>query len=208
MPFRIPPRLLHRGLAQEVQNATAVSRRRFSAKPRGFTLTELLIGIAIMAVLSALAVYSVRKYVLVSKTAEPIEIINSIRAAQEAYKDETFAYLTISPDLATYHPAIPAGVPDSRKRSWATGNPANDTPWQQLGVNVSAPVAFGYACVARAANQAMPNLGITGNVNYPATPTAPYYVVRTVGDRDEDNVLAVLLGSSFTDEIYVEKDDE
>ena len=167
-----------------------------------------MIVVAIIAVLSTLAVYGVRKYVLVSKTAEPIEIINSIRAAQEAYKDETFAYLAISPDLATLHPAIPAGIPDSKKRSWQTGNPANDTPWQQLGVAVSAPVAFGYACVARAANQPLPNLGITGNVNYPATPTAPFYVVRAAGDRDEDGVQAVLLGSSFTDEIYVERDDE
>jgi prepilin-type N-terminal cleavage/methylation domain-containing protein len=201
-------RSLLRDLAHKVQNAKPVSKRRLSAKPRGFTLTELMIAMAIMAILSALAVYSVRKYVLVSKTAEPIEIINSIRAAEEAYKDETFTYLSATPDLVTLHPAIPAGVPDSKKRSWLTGVPANDTPWQQLGVNVSAPVAFGYACIGRAANQAMPALGITGSLNWPATPTTAYYVVKAVGDRDEDGVRAILLGSSFTDEIYSEKDDE
>lgn len=196
------------GLARKVQKAALVSRRRFSAKPRGFTLTELMIALAIMAVLSTLAVYSVRKYVMVSKTAEPLEIINSIRAAEEAYKDETFTYLSTTADLNTFHPAIPAGVPDSKKRSWVTGNPANDNPWKQLGVNVSAPVAFGYACIGRAANQALPALGIAGNVNFPATPTTPYFVVKAVGDRDEDGVRANLIGSSFTDEIYVEKDDE
>ncbi len=208
MLFCMAPQSARRGLARKLQNAPPVHRRRPSAKSRGFTLTELMIAMGIMAILATVAVYGVRKYVLVSKTAEPMEIINSIRAAEEAYRDETFSYFSPTPDLVTLHPAIPAGVPDAKKRSWVTGVAANDQPWQQLGVAVSAPVAFGYACTARAANQAMPALGITGNVNYPTTPTTPYYVVRAVGDRDEDGVLAVLLGSSFTDEIYVEQDDE
>jgi type IV pilus assembly protein PilA len=196
------------GLARKLHNATSVSKRRFLSKPRGFTLAELMISLAIIGILSALAIYGVRKYVLVSKTAEPVEIINSIRAAEEAYKDETFSYLSCTPALNSYHPSVPAGVPDSKRRSWVTGNAAADAPWQQLGVNVSAPVSFGYSCIGGAANQALPALGITGAVNYPTTPTAAYYVVQAVGDRDEDGVRAILLASSFTDEIYSERDDE
>lgn len=163
---------------------------------------ELTIVVAIIAILAALAVYGVRRYVLVAKTSEATEIINQTRAAEEAYKDETFTYLSTTASLTAYHPA----APDGGKRSW-TGW-ATDAPWTQLGVQVSAPVQFGYACVAGAANTNIPALGIAGNVNYPATPTSPWYIVRAVGDRDADAVLAVLLGSSFTDEIYVEKDDE
>jgi type IV pilus assembly protein PilA len=176
-------------------------RRRALSNTRGFTLTELMIVLAIIAILSTLAVYGVRRYVLVSKTSEATEIINQTRAAEEAYKDETFAYLSTTASLTTYHP----GAPTNGKRSWIG---PGDALWTQLGVQVSAPVQFGYACVAGAAGAALPALGITGNVNYPATPASPWYVVRAVGDRDEDGVLAVLLGSSFTDEIYVEKDDE
>jgi type IV pilus assembly protein PilA len=170
---------------------------------RGFTLAELMIALAITAILAALAVYGVRRYVLVSKTSEPIEIINSVRAAEESYKDETFTYLSTTSSLSSYFPASP----DGGKRSWATGG-AGDAKWNELGVRVNTAVQFGYACVAGPANGSLPALGITGNVNYPSAPTAPFYVVKAVGDRDQDSIFAVLLGSSFTDEIYSEKEDE
>jgi type IV pilus assembly protein PilA len=192
---------LERALARRVHYPGAMQRRLSHSKARGFTLAELMISVCIVAILAALAVYGVRRYVLVSKTSEPIEIINSVRAAEESYKDETFAYLSTTPSLTTYHPGTPTGG----KRSWAgTG----DTTWTQLGVHVSAPVQFGYACVAGTAGTALPALGITGAVNYPASPTSPWYVVKAVGDRDNDSVFAVLIGSSFTDEIYSEKEDE
>jgi type IV pilus assembly protein PilA len=170
----------------------------------GFTLTELMIVLAIIGILATLAVYGVKKYVLVSKTAEPIEMINSIRAAQEAYKDETFAYKNVSTGgINAYHP----GTPNDSKRSWVTGTAA-DNNWNELGVRAGAPVQFGYACVAGGAGNAVPGLGITANLNFPSPPASPWYVVKAAGDRDVDSVLAILIGSSFTDEIYSEKDDE
>lgn len=190
-------------LARRVHLADPMFARSPYRTARGFTLAELMIALAITAILAALAVYGVRRYVLVSKTSEPIEIINSVRAAEESYKDETFKYLSTTSSLTTYHPGAPGGG----KRSWVTGG-SGDAAWNELGVRVSAPVAFGYACVAGAAGAALPGLGIAGNVNYPTSPTAPWYVVRAVGDRDEDSDYAVLLGSSFTDEIYSEKEDE
>ena len=169
----------------------------------GFTLTELMIVLAIIGVLATLAVYGVRKYVLVSKTAEPIEIINSIRAAQEQYKDETFTYLNVSTGLAAYHPR----TPNDGKHSWDTSTPAYPN-FQQLGVRVSAPVQFGYACVAGGSGNPLPALGITANLNYPANPTSPWFVARATGDRDVDSVYAFVIGSSFTDEIHSEREDE
>jgi type IV pilus assembly protein PilA len=176
-------------------------KRSAPTQARGFTLVELMIVVAIIAVLATLAVYGVRRYVLVSKTAEPIEIINSVRAAQESYKDETFAYLSITTSLTAYHP----GEPSSGKRSWVgTG----DAKWNQLGVRVSAPVQFGYACVAGTNTDATPGLNLAANINYPGNPTVPWFIVKAAGDRDDDGVFAVLIGSSFTDEIYSEKEDE
>jgi type IV pilus assembly protein PilA len=194
----------HRGeLARGVQLGGPMFARSPHRTARGFTLAELMIALAITAILAALAVYGVRRYVLVAKTSEPIEIINSVRAAEEAYKDETFTYLSTTSSLSTYFPA----APDGGKRSWTTGG-AGDAKWNELGVRAGAPVAFGYACVAGAANAALPTLGISGNVNYPNPTPAPFYVVKAVGDRDQDSIYAVLLGSSFTDEIYSEKEDE
>jgi hypothetical protein len=40
------------------------------------------------------------------------------------------------------------------------------------------------------------------------TPTTPWFVAKAVGDRDDDNDNALFLGSSFTDVIYSEKEDE
>ena len=162
-----------------------------------------MIVVCIVAVLSALAVYGVRRYVAVSTTSEAIEIINSVRAAEEAYKDETFTYLGTTANLTTYHPGAPTGG----KRSWAgTG----DAAWTQLGVHVSAPVKFGYACVVGAANASVPSVGVSvpGNLGYPTTSTTPFYIVKAVGDDDADGVYSVLVGSSFTDEIYSENTDE
>jgi type IV pilus assembly protein PilA len=165
---------------------------------------ELMIVIVIVGILATLAVYGVRRYVLAAKTSEPIEIINSIRAAQETFRDETFAYRNVSTTINTYHP----GAPDGAKHDW---NGAGVAPWNELGVRVSAPVQFSYACVASGpglANNTVPSLGIAANLNYPAVPTSPWYVVKAVGDRDVDGDLAVLIGSSFTDVIHSEKDDE
>jgi type IV pilus assembly protein PilA len=170
----------------------------------GFTLAELMIVLAIIGVLATLAVYGVQKYVLVAKTAEPIEIINSIRAAQEQYRDETFAYKNVSTGgINAYHP----GAPNAGKRAWETGTAA-DNNWNEIGVRASAPVQFGYACVAGGAGNAVPALGITANLNFPSPPTSPWYVVKAAGDRDVDSVLAIFIGSSFTDEIHSEREDE
>jgi hypothetical protein len=69
-------------------------------------------------------------------------------------------------------------------------------------------VQFGYACVSGAAGVALPALGATGNPGLPVTPTTPWFVAKAVGDRDDDNDNALFLGSSFTDVIYSEKEDE
>jgi hypothetical protein len=46
------------------------------------------------------------------------------------------------------------------------------------------------------------------NPGFPGNPTTPWFVAKAVGDRDNDDVNAIFLGSSFTDQIFSEKEDE
>jgi prepilin-type N-terminal cleavage/methylation domain-containing protein len=196
-------------LARSLLDAGVTMRLSRRTHSSGYTLIELMVVVAIIGVLATIAVYSVRKYVFAAKTAEPIEMINSIRAAQESYRDETFAYLPVS-SMASYFPFTGKTDLGNKKRSWESGAAAELTLWTRLGVRAGGPVQFGYACAAGRAADAVPGqaaLGISTNLNYPANaPT--WFIARAAGDRDADGTLATFIGSSFTDEIYAESDTE
>jgi len=164
-----------------------------------------MITVAIIAVLATLAVYGVKQYVMAAKSSEAVEMIQAIKTAQESYKDETFTYLNISADLEDLYP-IKKDALGNTKTQWGANSGDLDEGWRQLGVTPAGPVQFGYACVAGAANTAVQ--GVPAQLNYPGTPDAPWYVVKAMADRDGDKDYAVLIGSSFTNEIYSENDSE
>jgi type IV pilus assembly protein PilA len=182
--------------------------RRQRSRARGFSLVELMAVVCIIGVLATLAIYGVRKYVLAAKSSEPIEIINSIRAAQESFRDETFGYLKVS-DMTSYYPFTGVSQLKNTKKSWDGGDSTIENAWKQLGVHPSAPVQFGYACDAGkgAGVPQQAALGISKSLNYPAT-YPDWFVARAAGDRDGNGVLATFVGSNFTDEIYGENDTE
>jgi type II secretory pathway pseudopilin PulG len=161
--------------------------------------------VVIVGVLATLAVFSVRKYVAYSKTSEAVEMIGTIKAAEETYKDETFSYLGPSPDLSkgSFYPANP--LPGRQKMTWG-GTSTGSDKWKQLAVSASAPLLFTYACFAGTDGTNVPSpSNDSGNItigNWPTTVSGPFYVVKARADLRGDGVMTVFVSSSFAGDIY------
>jgi prepilin-type N-terminal cleavage/methylation domain-containing protein len=185
--------------------------RRRRADQRGYTLMELMIVVAIIGILASIGTYSVVKYVRAARTAEAIELINSIRAAQESYKDETFGYLNVSAgDIESVFPFTNEAELKNQSKGWGAGNSTILGRFAQLGVQPSTRVQFGYSCVA-ANGGTLPTktqLRVDTSPLPSSAPASWWYVVRAVADRDSDGKFATLVGSSFNDQIYTERDTE
>lgn len=180
-----------------------MERRR--AGQRGFTLTELMVVVAMVSVLALLAVYGVRKYVFASKAAEPIYMIGLIKTAQEAWREEFNVYFSPSSSIDSYYPNT---SPKNVKSHWINESHA-DYPngWKHLGVNTPNPVMFGYATVGGTAAQSPPSLGTKETFTFDPK-GEPWFVVKAVGDQNDDGVKSIFVGSSFTQEIYAENEQE
>ena len=111
--------------------------RRLNTKcdRRGFTLTELMITVAIIAVLASIAVVGYTKYVQDARLSEGKNMIASILLAQTQYKDVNGGKYA----SCTKNPVDPEPGP-SQKKPWVT-----DLCWQTLGATPSAKhVSFQY----------------------------------------------------------------
>jgi prepilin-type N-terminal cleavage/methylation domain-containing protein len=173
---------------------------------RGFTLVELMAVVAIVAILATLATYGVNKYIQSSKSSEAIQMIGSIKAAQEQYRAETFAYLDVSGSHAlTNH--YPATSPSKSVYGWGDTSTAQGKKFLELGVVADAPVHFVYACAAGDGSSSVPPAGMTV-ANWPSTMQQPWYVVQALGDLDGDGVKSTFVSSSFTSRIFTDKEGE
>jgi type IV pilus assembly protein PilA len=189
--------------------------RRFATpNARGFTLAETMVVVVIISVLAGLAVYGVRKYVLSAKSAEARQMILAIKAAEETYREETYVYMSASSagngaaSRLYPHVCVDSKAPSKRKYAWEQpGNSCADAvAWRALGVSSTNPVQYGYAVQAVASGVAMPTIQDStyswGALN------GPGFAVIARGDLNGDGTLSLFLGSNYTDEIYVENEDE
>ena len=136
---------------------------------RGYTLAELLIVVAMIGIMSSLAIVGYRKYLNAAQASEAKAMIQGIRAGEEAYKSEMLVYLGCSTSLTDYYPHDATQSKGDSRWSWIrTADSKYNDPakgWQLLNVSADGPVRFGYPQPSRHAEV---NVPIRGGKRAPA----------------------------------------
>ena len=172
-----------------------------SSAEHGFTLVELMTVVAIVGVLATLATYGVRRYTLEARKAEATSMLTQIRAAEEAYRDETFNYLGLS-NFDVWHPT---STPTPGKRGWASGTTTMGTNvFNPLGVMPDGGVTYSYAVVAGNAGSAIPTIPTVRTWSFPE-PTGPFYIAMAKADLDGDGTYTYALSHSDGSQVYVDE---
>lgn len=160
----------------------------------GFTLIELMIVVAVIGVLSAVAIPTFQSYVYRSRTSEAVTFLGEIRQRQEAYRAEFGQYCSVSAAVGSA-PAggswAPATLPSGGAKVAWTGTPGS---WSQLGAAPDGLVMFQYRTTAGPPGT---NPGISG---YDGTDF--WFVAQAQGDLDGDGEVMILEAYSAANHIY------
>ncbi len=174
-------------------------------RPRGFTLVEMMIVVAIVGILATLAVVGYRKLIQSSHVTEATNTVQSIRVAQEGYHAETQQYADISANLSSAW--YPLATPNGRQvTTWGGACPAAACPtidWSLLPLHIDGPVMFGYATKAGPANTAPAPLPTAIAVTLPATSATDWYMVVATCDIDgQGSPNTYVFTTSWTNQVF------
>jgi type II secretory pathway pseudopilin PulG len=170
-----------------------------------------MVVVVITGILASLGFASLQRHVSSARGAEALNMVQSIRAAQERWRSEHMMYLDVSGDESWY-PKDPT-VADNRGMEhpffYPPGGDHDDNEkWILLRPTVSGPVRFGYLVNAGAAGVAMTDPAEGPAVTWPAVPADNWYVIQAIGDTDWDGNYSHYLASSLNGEVFTENHGE
>jgi len=136
---------------------------KFLRSSKGFSLIELMIVVAIIAILAAIAIPSFLRFQMKSKTSEATANLGAIRTCQESYRAENDTYI----DQGGVGGAPALGGTDATPDEWTD---ADLFSFQDTGYAPDGPTRYRYQVAA---------------------PSAIIFVATATGDLDEDGAPCV-----------------
>ncbi len=153
-----------------------IKYRELRKRSKGFTLIELMIVVAIIAILAAIAIPQYRKFQLKAKTAEAKNNLGAIRSCEEAWAAEHDEYIT-----AGYYP----GNASASRQTWNTAD-TGANPFNSLGFKPAGDVYYDYGIASGDQTGSLSGASpSTGTVT--ATDGSVDITIIARGDLDGDN---------------------
>jgi prepilin-type N-terminal cleavage/methylation domain-containing protein len=182
---------------------------RAKPRPRGFTLIEMMIVVVIVGIHATLAVVGYRRLITSSHVSEAMNMVQSIRVAQEGYQSDTMQYANISHSLTSYYPqASPTGQLMTAWGAPCSTQCQSNMDWSMLPLHVDGPVLFGYATVAGGPTVAPVPASVTVDgqpLVFPATPTTGWYIIAANCDLDGRGAPnTTVYTTSWANQVYVD----
>ena len=145
-------------------------------KTEGFSLIELMIVVAVIAILATIAINNFYAFSRRSKTSEVFTNLGTIRTGQEAYRAEYGLYVAAG--------AWPAATPPASGMLWETVAVPEATGFKSIAFSVDGVVRYSYQVAV-------------------AVATPYYYTATANGDLDANGIDAVYIVSNDPNEVRV-----
>ena len=187
---------------------SAFAQRR--AQRAGFTLVELLVTVAMVGVLSVMAIYGIRRWTAHARTAQVRDLLEMIAQGQAAYYADTEGYLSCS---GSYDPLQMYPMrPNDKKHEFHNPSHTAYDCFKLLAARANDPTYASFAVLAGTASEpvaAPPLSGFDVSKLSPGLNPTPWYTALAAVDQDADKVYGYFFISSFAPgDVLVENPDE